>query len=130
MGLIADVVVPLPVPAAAVTTIERPEVRSRFSDLTFILQSSRPGLWLTTIWFYLLPLGQRHVFSSGVFWLGLAYCCLPLGLLLYGWNDYVDFETDQLNPRKGSFLFGARGSMDQLRKLPAIIVLVQAPFCV
>jgi 4-hydroxybenzoate polyprenyltransferase len=50
--------------------------------------------------------------------------------LLYGWNDYVDFETDQRNPRKGSFLFGARGSMEQLRKLPAIITGVQAPFLI
>ena len=31
----------------------------------------------------MLPLGQRHVFSSGVFWLGLFYVCFPLGLLLY-----------------------------------------------
>jgi 4-hydroxybenzoate polyprenyltransferase len=118
------------VPATAETTLERAVIRSRFSDLTFILQSSRPGLWITTIWFYMLPLGHRHVFSSGAFWLGVAYVCFPLGLLLYGWNDYVDFETDQLNPRKGSFLFGARGSMDQLRKLPAIIVAIQAPFMI
>jgi len=70
------------------------------------------------------------VFGSGVFWLGLAYSCFPLGLLLYGWNDYVDYETDRLNPRKGSFLFGARGSMEQLRKLPLMIALVQAPFVI
>ncbi len=125
-----DDVVPLPVPAATATTIERSETRSRFSDFTFILQSSRPGIWLTTIWFYMLPLGQRRVFSSGVFWLGLFYVCFPLGLLLYGWNDYVDFEVDEANPRKGSFLFGARGSMAQLRKLPTIMVLVQAPFVI
>lgn len=117
-------------PAAADTTIEPAVSRTRFSDLTFILQSSRPGLWITTIWFYMLPLGHMRVFSSGTFWLGVAYVCFPLGLLLYGWNDYVDFETDQLNPRKGSFLFGARGSMDQLHKLPAIIAGVQAPFVI
>ncbi len=51
-------------------------------------------------------------------------------MLLYGWNDYVDYETDRLNPRKGSFLFGARGSMEQLRKLPVMIALVQAPFVI
>jgi 4-hydroxybenzoate polyprenyltransferase len=115
------------VPAIATTTLPVAAARSRFSDFTFLLQASRPGLWLTTIWFYMLPLGHMHVFFSGTFWFGLAYCCFPLGLLLYGWNDYVDFETDQLNPRKGSFLFGARGSRDQLRKLPAIIAVVQAP---
>jgi len=116
--------------ATAATTVEATGTHSRVSNFIFVLQSSRPGLWLTTIWFYLLPLGGRHVFGSGVFWLGLAYSCFPLGLLLYGWNDYVDYETDRLNPRKGSFLFGARGSMEQLRKLPLMIALVQAPFVI
>jgi 4-hydroxybenzoate polyprenyltransferase len=115
-------------PATATAAVQRDGVRSRFSDLTFVLQASRPGLWLTAIWFYLLPLGGRQVFHSVAFWLGVAYVCLPLGLLLYGWNDCVDFEVDQLNPRKGSFLFGARGSLEQLRKLPARIALAQAPF--
>src|SRR5882672_84002 len=130
LGWSTAVVVPLPVPATAETTLERAVIRSRFSDLTFILQSSRPGLWITTIWFYMLPLGHMHVFASSAFWLGIAHVCFPLGLLLYGWNDYVDFETDQLNPRKGSFLFGARGSREQLRKLPAIVAGVQAPFVI
>jgi len=115
-------------PATATAAVQREGVRSRLSDLTFILHASRPGLWLTSIWFYLLPLGGRHVFHSVAFWLGVAYVCFPLGLLLYGWNDCVDFEADQRNPRKGSFLFGARGSAEQLRKLPARIALVQAPF--
>jgi 4-hydroxybenzoate polyprenyltransferase len=116
------------VPAPATTTVLQDAVRAPFSGLTFILQASRPGLWLTTIWFYLLPLGGRHVFHSAAFWLGLVYVCFPLGILLYGWNDCVDFEVDQRNPRKGSFLFGARGSLEQLRMLPARIALVQAPF--
>jgi 4-hydroxybenzoate polyprenyltransferase len=99
-----------------------------FSDLAFTLQASRPGLWLTSIWFYMLPLGGRNMFQSLPFWLGLAYVTLPMGLLLYGWNDYVDFEVDRENPRKGSYLFGARGSIEQLKRLPLRIVLVQAPF--
>jgi 4-hydroxybenzoate polyprenyltransferase len=115
-------------PATATAAIQRDGVRSRFADLIFVLQASRPGLWLTAIWFYLLPLGGRQVFHSVAFWLGVAYVCLPLGLLLYGWNDCVDFEVDQLNPRKGSFLFGARGSLEQLSRLPARIALAQAPF--
>jgi 4-hydroxybenzoate polyprenyltransferase len=77
-----------------------------------------------------LPLVQRNVFHSPAFWLGALYCTFPLGLLLYGWNDYVDFEIDHDNPRKGNFLFGARGSREQLRKLPAQIALVQAPFLI
>jgi 4-hydroxybenzoate polyprenyltransferase len=100
------------------------------SELFFLLQASRPGLWLTAIWFYMLPLGQRDVFQSVPFWLGVLYVSFPMGLLLYGWNDIVDYETDRLNPRKGSFLFGARGTPEQLRKLPPRIVLVQLPFLI
>ena len=102
--------------------------RPLLSDCKFVLQASRPGLWLTSIWFYMLPLGGQHVFDTVGFWVGLVYVTFPMGLLLYGWNDYVDFDVDRVNPRKGSFLFGARGSMEQLRKLPWIIALVQVPF--
>src|SRR5260370_7552083 len=76
----------------------------------------------------MLPLGGRNLFSSVPFWLGLAYVTFPMGLLLYGWNDYVDFDVDRVNPRKGPFLFGARGTIEQLRRLPFRIALVQPPF--
>ena len=100
----------------------------RFSSLSFIIKASRPGLWLTAVWFYLLPLGQRHVFHSAAFWLGLLYVTFPLGLIIYGWNDIADADIDSFNPRKGTFLFGARGSHEQLRRLPMQIALVQAVF--
>jgi len=80
------------------------------------------------MWFYMLPLGGRHVFLSMPFWLGLIYVTFPMGLLIYGWNDCVDFDVDRSNPRKGTFLFGARGTIEQLNKLPLRIVLVQVPF--
>ena len=70
------------------------------------------------------------MFHSWAFWLGVLYVTFPMGLLLYGWNDYVDFEVDRVNPRKGSFLFGARGSMAQLRSLPWVIAMVQLPFVI
>jgi len=100
------------------------------SEAVFLLQASRPGLWLTAIAFYMLPLGQRAVFHSLAFWLGALYVSFPMGLLLYGWNDIVDYEADRLNPRKGTFLFGARGTREQLRRLPLRIALVQLPFVV
>jgi 4-hydroxybenzoate polyprenyltransferase len=98
------------------------------SSLAFIIKASRPGLWLTAVWFYLLPLGQRHVFHSAAFWLGLVYVTFPLGLIIYGWNDIADADIDSFNPRKGTFLFGARGSHEQLRRLPLQIAIVQAVF--
>ncbi len=78
----------------------------------------------------MLPLGQRDVFHSAAFWLGVLYVSFPMGLLIYGWNDMVDYEADRVNPRKGTFLFGARGTPQQLRRLPLQIALVQAPFVV
>ena len=99
-------------------------------ELRFLLKVSRPGFWLTTIWFFLLPLGQREVFGRGPFWLGICYVTFPLGMLIYGWNDLVDHETDQLNPRKDTFLFGARPTLTQMRRLPLVIALLQVPFLV
>ena len=96
--------------------------------MLFLVKVARPGFWTTSLWFYLLPLGRREVFLSWPFWLGAFYVTFPLGLLIYGWNDLVDAETDRLNPRKGTFLFGARGSARQLALLPWCIVLVQALF--
>ncbi len=78
----------------------------------------------------MLPLAQRNVFHSLAFWLGVVYVSFPMGVLLYGWNDIVDYEADRLNPRKGTFLFGARGTLDQLRGLPLRIALVQVPFVI
>ncbi len=98
--------------------------------LRFLIKVARPGFWLTSIWFYLLPLGQHEVFGSGPFWLGLLYVTFPLGMVIYGWNDVMDAETDRLNPRKDSFLFGARPSDAQIAALPKWIALTQAPFVI
>ena len=108
---------------------EPPSVSAtRYSTFNFIIKASRPGLWATAVWFYLLPLGRRHVFGSLAFWLGLIYVTLPLGLIIYGWNDIADAEIDKFNPRKGTFLFGARGSREQLRRLPLQIAFAQVIF--
>ncbi len=52
----------------------------------------------------------------------------PLGLLLYGWNDWADYETDRRNPRKGNLLFGAKLPREALATLPWRIAFVQLPF--
>jgi 4-hydroxybenzoate polyprenyltransferase len=103
-------------------------LRQAIEELRFVVKVSRPGFWLTSIWFYLLPLGGKNVFDSAWFWIGVLYVTLPLGLLIYGWNDAVDFEADRLNPRKDTFLFGARPTATQIAGLPWRIALVQAPF--
>ena len=102
----------------------------RMATAIFLLKVARPGFWLTSIWFYMLPLGQRYVWNRPAFWLGIIYVCLPLGLLIYGANDIVDAENDRRNPRKDTFLFGARGTPAQLAMLPTWIAAVQASFAV
>jgi 4-hydroxybenzoate polyprenyltransferase len=99
-----------------------------WSQLVFLTQVSRPGLWSTTAMFYLMPLGHSAFWRSGAFWVGFVYVLIPLGLTLYGVNDIVDAEGDRFNPRKGTFLFGARGAAGQLRTLRWQIVLAQLPF--
>ena len=94
-------------------TIQAPAALTRrriWSELVFLTQVSRPGLWSTTALFYLMPLGHGNFVRSWIFWLGLFYVLIPLGLVLYGVNDIVDAEADVYNPRKGTFLFGSLGA--------------------
>lgn len=94
------------------------------------IKVARPGFWPTQLWFFVLPLGQLYMFDKPSFWVGCTYVCFPLGLLLYGWNDLNDYETDARNPRKGSWLFGGRPDAQLRRVLPWIIAAVQLPFAV
>ena len=98
------------------------------SNLKFLIQVSRPGLWTTTILFYLMPLGRSFDWHRMAFWAGLFYIVFPLSLLLYGVNDIVDAEGDRYNPRKGTYMFGSRGADQQLRSLRWQIAAWQMPF--
>jgi hypothetical protein len=98
------------------------------SEIRFFVKASRPGFWLTSVWFYLLPLAPHLPLRSFAFWLGLVYVGFPLGMLIYAANDLTDELTDRLNPRKDTFLFGARPTRDQIVELPWRILLVQVPF--
>ena len=100
-----------------------------FQTLLFYLKTSRPGLWFATVWLYLLPTsGMEVVWQSSAFWIGLFYVCFPLNFLVYGWNDAADWKIDQENPRKGNFLFGAKGTEEQLKRIWIPIVLSQVLF--
>lgn len=98
-------------------------------SIKFWIMTSRPGLWFATLWLYLLPCSQMsEIWNSPAFWIGLVYVTFPLNFLIYGWNDVVDYEADQVNPRKNTFLFGARGNKDQLERLWLPILIVQLAF--
>ncbi len=98
------------------------------SNLLFFLKVSRPGLWFATVWLYMMPLSGLDLTDQWTFWVGLFYICFPLNFLVYGWNDIADYEIDLNNPRKDSFLFGARGSKEQLKQLPIAIGITQIVF--
>jgi len=95
------------------------------------LKISRPGLWFPTIWMYLVPFQLSTEFwLEPIFWLGLVFCTFPLNYLVYGLNDYKDYEADAINARKGNYLFGARLSKQQLRHVPITTVVVLLPFVI
>ena len=98
------------------------------SEAIFLVKASRPGFYLTAMWFYLLPFGAQIPLDNPAFWLGLFYVTFPLGTLIYAGNDIGDARTDRLNPRKDSWLFGARPTDAQIAALPRRIALVQLPF--
>lgn len=98
------------------------------NQLLEIIKVSRPGFYPTHVWFYTLPFARQDMFGSIPFWIGACYVCFPMGLLLYGWNDLSDVETDANNPRKGTWLFGGRPDELTRRRLPWIIAAVQIPF--
>ncbi|MEM9410646.1 MAG: UbiA family prenyltransferase [Planctomycetota bacterium] len=100
----------------------------RLRQLVEITKIARPGFWPTHIWFYVLPFAQIEMFGRPEFWVGVVYVCFPLSLLLYGWNDMGDWETDRNNPRKDSWLFGAKPSESIRNQLPSVITFVQLPF--
>lgn len=100
-------------------------ISNLLNKFIFYLKVSRPGLWFATIWLYLLPTSQlTNIWSSVPFWVGFFFVCFPLNFLVYGWNDIVDREIDQVNPRKDSFLFGARGTESELHELKWAIAII------
>jgi len=105
-----------------------PLEKTMWSTAKQILKISRPAFWPTQLFFYLLPFAKKDMFSDPAFWVGATYVCFPLGLLLYGWNDISDAETDKNNPRKGSWIFGARPGQKLRSHLVFYIVGTQLPF--
>lgn len=93
-----------------------------------MIKAARPGFWPTHLWFFLLPFAKHDMFGSWRFFAGCFYVTFPLGLLIYGWNDIFDADTDRANARKDSWLFGACLDDASLARLPIWIVLSQLPF--
>jgi 4-hydroxybenzoate polyprenyltransferase len=41
--------------------------------------------------------------SQWEYWMFLFYFLIPANILIYGVNDMFDYETDKLNPKKGTY---------------------------
>ncbi|MCP4247724.1 MAG: UbiA family prenyltransferase, partial [bacterium] len=97
-----------------------------------LLRVSRAGLIVSHVWVYLVPAIETGLQPTWNFWVGLVYVTVPLGLLIYGWNDYFDWDVDHISPRKehraGGAAFGPSLSRSRLASLPRAIILVQLPF--
>lgn len=95
------------------------------------LKISRPGLWFPTVWIYLVPFGlETNFWEKPIFWIGFLFVTFPLNYLVYGLNDYNDYNADIVNIRKGNYLFGAKSTRAQLAFLPKKIVVVILPFII
>ncbi|MDX1502853.1 MAG: UbiA family prenyltransferase [Thermoanaerobaculia bacterium] len=96
------------------------------------MRVARPGLIVSHLWVYLLPLALAPEAPGGAYWIGALYVTLPLGLLIYGWNDFRDGDVDALSPRKResrmAHFFGYRLSPGRRRALPLCIVAANLPF--
>ncbi len=97
-----------------------------------VLRVARGGLIVSHVWVYLLPALDGSPQLGWNFWAGLAYVTVPLGLLIYGWNDCFDWDVDHASPRKnhpvGGAAFGPSLTRAQLLSLPRVILLAQLPF--
>ena len=68
-----------------------------------IIKISRPRFWLYFAGTYAVgySLGATSIEQFNLLFLAfLIYFTLPANLFIYGINDYFDFETDRLNPKK------------------------------
>ncbi|MEE8525732.1 MAG: UbiA family prenyltransferase, partial [Thermoanaerobaculia bacterium] len=119
-----------------VATSIDPAAQTAPASLSFLdlLRVSRAGLIVSHLWIYLVPAIEGGLLPTLNFWVGLVYVTVPLGLLIYGWNDFFDWDVDHISPRKhhraGAAAFGPSLTPSQLASLPRVIVLAQLPFAV
>lgn len=77
-------------------------------NLISILRISRPRFWLYEAATFALigavaGATDTAFFSDWRFWAFTFYFLIPANILIYGINDVFDYETDRLNPKKGSY---------------------------
>jgi len=101
------------------------------SELTFLLQVSRPG----ALEHYGVVLSDAAG-PCGFFAFedtlagGSSMFCFPLGFLLYGVNDIVDAEADRLIRVRGHFYLGRWAGQNSWQLCDGRFAAVQIPFLI
>jgi len=94
-----------------------------------LLITSRPISWINTAY----PFAAAYLLTvrkiDGIFIVGTIFYLIPYNLLMYGINDVFDFESDQLNPRKGG-LEGAKLDHNYHRLILYSSIGLSLPFVV
>ena len=73
-----------------------------------LLNVSRPRFWMYVIGSYLIGIGAHASLSGAVVLdpriaLWLLYFTFPANIFVYGINDLADADTDNFNPKKGTY---------------------------
>lgn len=107
--------------------------RRRWLSAWEVIKVSRIGLMASHLWIFLLPPSLAGELPGADFWIGAIYVTVPLGMLIYGWNDFRDADVDAISRRKkkaspAAKFFGYRLSPVRRKLLPAYIVGLHLPF--
>jgi len=96
-----------------------------------IFKISRPRFWLYEAATFGLvgAVGALHglsFFADWRYWIFALYFLIPANILIYGINDIFDYETDKLNPKKGTY--EALVAPEKQKPLWKWILLTNIPF--
>jgi len=94
-----------------------------------LIITSRPISWINTAY----PFAAAYLLTikkiDATFIVGTIFYLIPYNLLMYGINDVFDFESDQLNPRKGG-IEGAKLNRNGHRFILYSSILLSLPFVI
>jgi lycopene elongase/hydratase (dihydrobisanhydrobacterioruberin-forming) len=99
--------------------------------VSFITKISRPRFWLYLAGPYLLgtitfSFLERSFAEWALLFYGFVFFLIPANIILYGLNDYFDFDTDQYNKKKTdkeSLLLGTSNRMLVARYVGISLIL-------
>lgn len=100
-------------------------------NISEVLQVSRPRFWLYEAATFGLvgtvsAMQGLGFFTDYRYWIFAFYFLIPANILIYGINDIFDYDTDKLNPKKGTY--EALVVPERQKSLWFWIVLTNIPF--